>query len=196
MIICDRCKKEKKPDYTYVQILHSELCRDCICDLEVWLKGDGYKPTVITLSKSSHIAVEKVNTRNLINCDVDPFIPEGWTVESHKKGGMLEWDPSKIELYLSEKQKTGWIKGEDLLKELEGKNVLNGCVLDYLLKHQELIPESWKEKFVYFFGTVYRDPSGGRRLLSLCWGDGGWSWDYRSLGGGFGASGLAASLAS
>ena len=30
-------------------------------------------------------------TKHAIDCDADPFIPEGWKVESHSKQGKIEW---------------------------------------------------------------------------------------------------------
>lgn len=113
-----------------------------------------------------------------IDCDKEPFNPEGWKVETHKKGGVITWDASKVSLYLSEKQKNGTIEGNKLRKELEGKNVLNANVLEFLLEHQELIPEAWKDKYVYFWGTIYRGPDGRRFVLYLYWNDGRWDWSY------------------
>lgn len=41
-----------------------------------------------------------------VDTSVDPFLPDvDWKVEYHKKDGVLEFDPEKISLYLSEKQK-------------------------------------------------------------------------------------------
>jgi len=44
---------------------------------------------------------------------------------------------------------------------------MNANVLDYLLAHPELIPEDWKNKYVFFWGTIYRYSSGGLRSLPL-----------------------------
>ena len=133
---------------------------------------------------------------NLINCDKQPNIPSGFTLESHQKGGTLKWDASKIELYLSEKQKTGHITGYDLRKELEGKPVLNACVLDYLLEHQELIPNEWKGKEVYFLGTIFHNMNGSPYIEYLYWEGDGWEWDYVWLGAYWGSYRPAALLAS
>lgn len=120
----------------------------------------------------------------IINTDEQPKIPYGeWKVASHIKQGKLDWNKIKPELYLSEKQKSGYIGGEGLLKELEGKNPLNVNVLWYLLEHQELIPKEWEVKYVYFFGTIFMDPRGGRGVLFLCRSGGGsWGWGCRCLG--------------
>jgi hypothetical protein len=135
--------------------------------------------------------------KHIIDCDKKPNIPfSGWTVESHKKQGKLAWDPSKIELYFSEKQKTGVILGNDLRKELEDKPVLNASVLDYLLKHQDLIPEEWKGKYVYFWGTIFRDALGGLFVGCLYWNGGTWNWNYNWLDNDWNEDGPAASLAS
>jgi len=103
------------------------------------------------------------------------WIPEGFTEISHTDVGKLDWNKIKLDLYQSEKQKTGCIKGEDLLKEI--KSPLNSAVAKYLFEHQDLIPEEWKKFWgIYFFGTVLRSSIGGRRVLYLDWRGGGWHW--------------------
>jgi len=118
---------------------------------------------------------------HLIDCDVNPFIPNGWAVEEHKKGGMFKFNPEKISLYLSKKQKKEIIGGYDLRKELADKPVMNANVLDYLLAHPELIPEEWKGKYIFFWGTIYRDSDGRLYVRYLCWYGSKWCWDYNCL---------------
>jgi len=153
------------------------------------LEEAGYTPDDVTkLRSSAHLGDFKkvlygqakiVVVKHVIDCDADPFVPAGWKVEEHKKGGQLEWDPSKVSLYLSEYQKGGrFIQGYDLRKELEGKPVLNANVLDYLLDHPELIPEEWKGKAIFFWGTVYRYSGGSLYVRCLYWGGSQWRWDY------------------
>jgi len=114
----------------------------------------------------------------LIDCDENPFIPDGWKVEEHQKGGKIKLDISKMELYLSEKQKNGSIKGNELREELKGKKPMNTNVLDFLLKNPHLIPEEWKGKHIFFWGTIYRY-SGGRLFVRyLRWDGDGWVWGF------------------
>ena len=135
--------------------------------------------------------------KHLIDCDVDPFVPDGWLVEKHIKGGQLSFDPTKVKLWLSKVQtKGGVIEGNKLRKELKGQPVLNACILDYLLAHPELIPEEWKGKAVFFWGTIYRDSNGNLYVRCLYWDDEQWSWRSFWLDGGFGGSNLAAVSAS
>jgi len=128
---------------------------------------------------------------HVIDCDADPFIPEGWKKVEHKKMGQIEWDPKKVQLYLSKRQKGGWIEGNDLRKELADKPVLNANVLDYLLAHKELIPEEWKKdkngyiRFIFFWGTVYRSFGGRLVVRYLYFSGGGWNWYYNWLGDGW-----------
>ena len=121
----------------------------------------------------------------LIDCDAAPFVPDGWSVEEHKKGGSLKFDSSKISLYLSKKQKKGTIGGHDLREELANKPVMNANVLDYLLAHPELIPESWKGKAIFFWGTIYRSSGGGLCVRYLGSVGSEWDWSYRWLDSGF-----------
>jgi hypothetical protein len=99
-------------------------------------------------------------TEQIINCDIDPYVPNvRWTVVEHQKGGLFDWNPSQVELYLTDNQKKGErgrrVEGNALKEELKGKPVLNANVLDFLLKNKSLIPEDWWNKRVFFWGTIY-----------------------------------------
>lgn len=132
--------------------------------------------------------------RYIIDCDSQPVIPDGLTIEEHRKGGVIEWNPEKISLYLSEIQKTGRIVGTDLRKELAGMPVLNACVLDYLLANPHLIPEEWKGKHIFFWGTVYRGHDDGLFVRYLCWSGDEWYWGLRWLDSGWSSSDPAVCL--
>jgi hypothetical protein len=125
----------------------------------------------------------------VVDLDADPFLPEDWQkVERHSKGGkvtianragQLYLNDQLVELYLSESQKDGLtIKGHDLGRELKAKSVLNASVLDFLLAHSNLIPESWKGQFVFFWGTEYCDADGNPGVRFLRWSDGRWFWGF------------------
>lgn len=116
------------------------------------------------------------NQKHIVNLSGDPM-PEKWKkngveIEKHVGEGLLELDPTRLQLYLSSNQQgmvyqqrrfpslsEGYagmhelvgktMTGRDLLKELEENKVpvLNACVLDYLLLHPELIPDDWKVDF-------------------------------------------------
>lgn len=109
---------------------------------------------------------------HVIDCDADPFVPDALLVEEHQKGGSFKWDKEaqKEALHLDKGQKNGkYIEGNKLRKELEGKPVLNANVLDYLIAHPHLIPEEWKSKAVFFWGTVYRGRDGSLCVRYLVW---------------------------
>ena len=129
-----------------------------------------------------------VGRKALINCNVNPYIPDGWKVEEHRKGGELEFDPAKVVLYLDADQKDGrTIVGNELRKRLADKPVMNACVLDFLLANTNLIPEAWKQdesgntRYIYFWGTVYRSSDGNLYVRCLYWNDGQWNWNYNWL---------------
>lgn len=114
-------------------------------------------------------------SRHLIDLDADPCIPyDGWKVEEHKKGGQFAWDPTKVNLFLSEKQKAGTIEGNKLRKELADQPVYNANLLDYLLDNPHLIPEEWKGKAVFFWGTIYRNSGDNLCVRYLIWDGGHW----------------------
>lgn len=98
------------------------------------------------------------------------------------KGGKFIWGPSRVSLYLSERQKSGPYAGWQLEDELKDKPVLNANVLDYLLAHPDLIPEDWKGKRVYFWGTIYQVEGFGRHVRYLTFDEKEtnkwrWYWD-------------------
>lgn len=129
---------------------------------------------------------------HLIDCDVAPFIPDGSSVEEHKKGGMFKFSPEKISFYFSKKQKKGSIEGNDLRKELANYPVLNANVLDYLLDHPKLIPEEWKGKVIFFWGTIYRDSAINLSVYCLLWYGFEWRRNYVWLNDDFSCDDLAA----
>lgn len=93
--------------------------------------------------------------------------------------GELALTPEALALYLDPGQQgDGVVKGNKLRKLLEGQNVLPAQVLDYQLEHPELIPESWKGKYTYFWGTIYRSAGGDLCVRCLCRCDGRWDWRY------------------
>lgn len=123
--------------------------------------------------------LSEVVQRNVIDCDADPFLAQGWMVEKHTKGGRFQWDVSKVELWLANGQKNDTlIQGNKLRKELAKKSNFNANVLDYLLANSHLIPEEWKGKKVFFWGTVYRDPLGNQCVRYLYWSGGRWRSHY------------------
>lgn len=123
---------------------------------------------------------------HVVNGDADPFTPEGWSVESngHQKSGPMKLkrrglhlyvNSKKVILFTSEKQQGGkWVRGHELREELSSKKVLNANVLDYLLAHPEFIPDEWKKKMVFFWGTVYRDSDRHLCVRCLSWSGGRW----------------------
>ena len=140
---------------------------------------------------------------HLIDCDSDPFVPNGWKVEEHQKGGAFKFDAAQVQLYLDKgQQKGGYIEGNKLRKLLAGKPVLNANVLDYLLKHPELIPDDWKKdssgntRYIFFWGSIYRSSGGYLCVRYLCWGGGRWRWGARWLGDVWSGDGPAALHAS
>ena len=125
-----------------------------------------------------HGCAEITPIKHLINLDTNPFVPEGCFVEKHQTGGDWEFNPAKLELYLSDNQQRVTINGIDLQKELLGKKVSNANVLDYLLENPYFIPERWKGRSVLFWGTIYRNSNGDRCVRCLRWEGSRWCWRY------------------
>lgn len=116
-----------------------------------------------------------VVTNHVINLDAKPFVPNGWQLEEHIKGGQFAWDKAKVGLHLEPEQQNGKvIFAHELRKRLENQPVLNANALDYLLANSELIPDEWKGKYVFFWGTIYRYSDGLRYVRCLYWGGDRW----------------------
>ena len=125
---------------------------------------------------------------HVIDCDSEPFCREGWSVEEHIKGGQLKWNPNRLRLWQSERQKDGTVGGNELQKQLKDQPVLNANVLRYLLKMENwhLIPTIWREievddGSVCFWGTIYRDSVGNLFVNTLCCDHDGWFQNYKNL---------------
>lgn len=123
---------------------------------------------------------EVVVKNHAIDLDALPFTPDGWSVEEHRTGGLWTFDPKKVELYLADEQKGGKvIQGNKLRKELANKPVWNANVLDYLLANPHIIPEEWKGKYVFFWGTIYRSRDGDLCVRCLYSRSDRWVWSCR-----------------
>ena len=120
----------------------------------------------------------------VVDLDANPFVPDGWSVEEHQKGGQFAFDPAKLGLHLSKKQEgDGRIEGNKLREELKAQPVVNANLLDWLYRkeNQHLIPDEWKGKAVFFWGTIYRDADGSLCVRDLFWLGDGWYWGCRWL---------------
>lgn len=118
-------------------------------------------------------------------------------VKLERRGDDLYVDGRKVVLYLSERQKDGrTIRGYELRDELTGKPVLNANILDALYEHPELIPDNWKGKVVFFWGTIFRDADDDLYVRCLSFRDSRWRRHYYWLDYGFSGCYPAALLAS
>lgn len=134
---------------------------------------------------------------HIVDLDADPVLPNGWKVEDHKKGGKWKFDPRQVSLHLSSNQMCNkTIVGNELRKELAREPVANANLLDWYLAHPEFIPEEWKGKAVFFWGTIYRRSVGHLYVRCLCWNGGGWHWHCYWLNRVFDSCYLALVLAS
>lgn len=127
-------------------------------------------------------------TKHIIDTDILPTLPDWATIVENKTYGKIQWNLKDMELYLSEKQKDGYISGGDLRKEVSDKYPVNLAILQYLVDNPSLVPKGLEGKYVYGFGTIVEDRDG--RLICPCLlvYDGrvvlGWDWlgyDWRGI---------------
>jgi hypothetical protein len=137
---------------------------------------EGTLPFDRVMTELQAVAEGRVEIIWKVDLDAAPYVPEGWKVESHTKGGKILFSPNMVDLYLSEEQRTVLTQGDDLRKKVEVKNPYNANLLDFYLAHPELIPESWKGKYVFFWGTIYIRADGRPHVRSLGWNVDRWDW--------------------
>ncbi len=139
--------------------------------------------------------------------DPKTFIGNGWSIEEQDERAIALTEIDLTEVMFDSTLEKGEksIKGEDKLKRLKEKTNrirLDAGIFKTLWENQILIPEKWKEQtngnttFIFFDGTVLRDSSGSRCVLSLYWSDGRWDWYYIWLEDDWNANNPSAVLAS
>ena len=123
------------------------------------------------------------------------FIGEGWSIwrgpmdregldgEEQQCGESLaltEVDIAKVARKTCLDTDETYVIGEELLLRLKNDKALlfDAEVCKTLYENQHLIPDSWKGKCIYFFGTELRSRNGDRCVLCLCWYDARWRVDY------------------
>jgi hypothetical protein len=188
---------------------------------ELTLLGQASETQYAEIAAYLHGELEMVNKKHIVNLAATPKPPfDGAEVVKHvdtingktevelekRSDDNLYVDGCKIVLVQSERQLGGEvIEGHELRKELEsGEQVLlNSNVLDYLYDHPELFPEHWKKdengniRFVFFWGTIFRNPSLGFLCVRyLYWRDVGLSRNCSWLGNVWLGQSWSASLAS
>lgn len=166
-------------------ILFILVCLFVILIISLLIRLVVFRKKMKSLLSSKSKTIFRPAAKHIINCADPPFVPNGYVLEKHQPGSeQYEFDAVKVFLFQSEKQKSEILTGEELLQELDNIPVLNANVLDYLLVHKELIPESWKDKRIYFLGTIYL-LNGARVVRYLYWNKFQWSWCQRWLDSGF-----------
>ncbi len=147
---------------------------------EIWVKI----LNLMSRFKPEEILYRLMKKIDLIDLGVTPFNPYGWRVEEHTTGGLVEWNPGNVALYLSVSQSDGKsIVGRELRRELTGRPVFNANLLDYLHENPNLIPEEWKGQRIFFWGTIYSNAAGRLCVRCLVWDGARWRWNYEWLEG-------------
>jgi len=122
--------------------------------------------------------------KHKVDLDAAPNVGLGscFSVKTHKKGGLWEFDSLKTSLHLTGQQKEGANKGYVIQTELEAFQVLNANILDYLLDYSEFIPKHWKKAGrICFWGTIFTNPTLGDCIRVLFWNGLIWDWEFYSL---------------
>lgn len=102
-----------------------------------------------------------------IPCNTTPFIPDGLCIVEHRKFNFFNLNSNYTKLDLSRKLKNMCNSGANIKKHLSKKFVMNANILDFLIINPKMIPENWKNKLIYFWGTIYGTSDGGLYVSCL-----------------------------
>lgn len=120
--------------------------------------------------------------------DPTTFIGAGWSIveQDGRSLELAEIDLTKVQFVTILKKKKGDapVSGEDKLKHLIASGVirLDAKVFQTFWENQHRIPEHWKQPtnniptFIFFEGTILRNPNGNRCVLYLFWFHYKWIW--------------------
>ena len=100
-----------------------------------------------------------------VDLDAEPLLERGYKLFLHQKGGIFEWNPSRISLCHSEWHGIGRSNGYGLLYELRYKRHFNANLLDFWLAHTDLIPDEIEDKTILFCGTIYKHRTTGHNYV-------------------------------
>lgn len=135
--------------------------------------------------------------KKIIDLDGRPFCPHGWKVLKHDGGGLFTFDPDRLGVYLTRGQTYGK-RGYDILTELEadGIHAANAVLMEFLYENWHLTPKSWRNVKLYFWGTIFEDESGCKRVRYLELPEARWKCKLgnRKLTENFGVDDLAATI--
>jgi hypothetical protein len=145
--------------------------------------------------------------------DASEFIGPGWSIwrgpaegdgltgteeQDERSLAVTVLDLTKIEDTLKSCRWDGvpYIDGEERLKSLKKEDCIrpDAQVLVTLWRNQRLVPRRiWGKtddirSYVYFDGTILRDPNGDRCVLYLCRRGRHWNWGFRFLSIGWGSA--------
>lgn len=117
-----------------------------------------------------------------VNLDANPICPINLKIADDKyqiasratstiEIGSVDDVRRLVSLYLDRGQMKGNdFVGRNLKKKLRGQPVYSAALLDFLLFHPNMIPDEWKGKFIYFWGTIYRGSGDYLYVRYLFWG--------------------------
>lgn len=120
--------------------------------------------------------------------DPEAFIGDGWTIKEQDERALAldQIDLNEVLFETALEKKEAFIKIENKLKRLKTMDCirLDAGILKTLWENQYLIPSKWKDKtdgkdtYIFFDGTVLKDPKGEPCILYLEWENSRWAWSY------------------
>ena len=99
--------------------------------------------------------------------------PMGYVELEKRADGKLYANDGEINLYVFNPNDAGKsLTGHEVRRAFASYRVLNACILDALLKHQDLVPEEWKLAMVFFWGTILKGINDHLFVEALVFKDG------------------------
>ncbi len=109
----------------------------------------------------------------------DSDLPESWLVEL-RDDDELYVDDRRVELFLTQAQRAGAVRGYNLDNQLKSELVLHPNIFDALYENTHLIPESWKvdsegrTRYIFFWAVRFRGSDHFLRVRYQYWNNGQW----------------------
>ncbi|MEZ4210689.1 MAG: hypothetical protein R3B39_00080 [Candidatus Paceibacterota bacterium] len=194
--------------YTQVVEMLGENLASSLELLKKWLGWFGsFKPVIdrfhqirkedlMGLVKGSHeiVGVREYERSEWLSATIDldseampPWLNSSMKIESHiGEGKVLIEKRSPNDLYIDGKKvvlyrpKLRLVSKDDIQREIAEKPLLNACVLGFLKKNPEFIPDTWKKKDygdtlrVHFLGTIWRSADDFLWVRFACFDHGEW----------------------
>ena len=126
---------------------------------------------------------DTITTEHIVNSDIVPVIPDGWSIEVPQESGQLKLNSRQVVLLSLNEYLADLGDSCTLDQRFLSEDVLDTNFVDYLRTHPEFISASWKGYTIYFPATTqdFGDRYTCLNVYGIHWSDGKWNKIIRSV---------------